>query len=205
MKTRGTSMRADLATENWALESIRYLRELEFFADWQARSDAAILASIREWYGDEYDAIRPQMRSVAEADQMLLWPDRQRAWGRDLEGVYPGENSYVSALTEWAAVSRGAFTPTGMSEDWHSPNGPVVVSFTFRGQRHTFTHADGRNDFLDLSLLALLNRLIGDTPYQFACSDDFLLDCRFVVTLTTRERHRLQSERGWNFCSIATP
>jgi hypothetical protein len=54
-------------------------------------------------------------RDIQLAEMLLLLGDRRRVWWRDLEGVFAGEEAYVSTLTEWAGRSRAGRLRLGRS------------------------------------------------------------------------------------------
>ena len=73
----------------------------------------------------------------------------------------------------------------------------MLVRYTVRGAIHEFVHQDGRNDFLDLRLIAQINDLLGPGGTQFAVCDDFLPDGNFIVALRPEEVKPLL-QRGWS-------
>ncbi len=191
----------DYNLRSYQLAAIRYFRDMGFFNDVSQASDEEVLRVIRDFYGElDFRELIEDAVGRADADQILLLPDKARVWGRDLEGVYPGENAYVEDLLLWASISRGVFTPTNIHEDWSTSDDSVLVKFTFQDIEHVFVHHSKRSDMMDLTILQLVNSLIGDTPYRFEASDDSLADCRFVVMLTAKEKSKLMLERSWTFC-----
>jgi hypothetical protein len=114
--------------------------------------------------------------------------------------VSAGEDAYVTTLREWAAISRGAFTPEDIVEHWHSEDGPAEIRFTFRGQRHRVHHPNLRDDYLSMEVLRDINRLVAESGYQFAVCDNLGLP-NWIVSLTQEEMNRLRSERRWSFLS----
>ncbi len=107
-----------------------------------------------------------------------------------------GEEAYAVTLAELAAISRGGFAPSDISETWASPEGPVLVRYTAGGASREFVHEDGRNGFLDLRLVEQINELLGPGGTQFAVCDDFLPDGNFIVALRPEEVTALIL-RGW--------
>jgi hypothetical protein len=180
----------------WA---IPYFRALGFFQG--CGSDADIHARVRAYYGPDWADTIGAARNMATADQFLLVPDRTRVWFRDLEGVYCGEDAYAESLREWAQISRGVFNPPQIAEQWLSETGPVNVTFSYAGAAHLFVHADGLDDFIDLRIVRLINRLLSATPYRLeACND--LVDCRFITVLDRDEQRQIERDRGWRFCDF---
>jgi hypothetical protein len=147
------------------------LRTLGFFPSRGALATANLLQTIQAEHGQDWVHLCANLASPAALDQFLVWQDHERIWSRDLERVYPGEEAYAVTLAELAAIARGGFAPSAVSETWASPAGPVVVRYTTRGVDHEFVHQDVRSDFLDLRLVAQINHLLGPGGAQFAvCS-----------------------------------
>ena len=99
-------------------------------------------------------------------------------------------------------ISRGAFSPDNIEETWESEKGPIWVSFTLNGTQHRI-HPEYLNpgpDFIDVSILRDINRLIVGTGYQFEVQDALDEDqAAFIVVLTADEKEKLERERGWRF------
>ncbi len=185
----------------WLREALPYYRALGFFAGERHSSDTDLAATVRAYHGADWDDVVLEAEDMATADQWLLMADTARVWFHDLEGVYRGENAYAVSLQEWATISRDAFTPAEIAETWESDRGPVNVSFSLHGRRHTFVHADGHDDFINLRIVRMINQLLTPAPYRLEAADN-LGDCRFIVALTSEEKHRLRTERGWSFCDF---
>lgn len=185
----------------WLAEAVPYFRSRGFFADERQQPDEAVIARVRAYYRRDWDDYIGSAPDRPAADQFLLMADTARVWFRDLECVYRGDEAYAGSLREWAAISRGIFTPTQIAETWRAAEGPVDVTFVFRGVQHTFVHRDGHDDFIDLEIIHMINRLLTDTPYRFEACDN-LGDCRFIVVLDHHEKTRLKQERGWSFCDF---
>ena len=78
----------------------------------------------------------------------------------------------LTTLTEWAAISRGAFTPEEIVERWHGEEGPADIEFVVGGRRRCVAHPNVRDDFLNVAIVSEINRLIGHSGYRFAVCDD---------------------------------
>jgi hypothetical protein len=135
---------------------------------------------------------------------ILLLGDRSRVWWRDLEGVFAGEDVYVTTLTEWATISRGAFAPEQIIERWHSDYGPADIEFMLVRQRYRVAHPNLRDDFLNIAILSDINRIIGDSGYHFAVCDNLGMP-NWVVALTHEEEDCLRHDRGWLPARRPTP
>jgi hypothetical protein len=179
----------------WFLEAIRYFRAFGFFEDYHISDDELGEAIKLYWQGDWNDFLAGVSESPS-ADQLLLIADTQRVWWHDLEGVYRGADYYISALNDWAAISRGQFRPTQIEEGWRSDNSPVEVTFAMNGKRYTFVHRSG--DFLDHGILKLINQALARTPFRYEVANDYG-DSNWIVVLEQDEKKRLMVERGWHF------
>lgn len=185
----------------WLWEAVPYFRALGFYPNEQHLSDGELIEHIRAYHSEDWDDLLLDAKDMAAADLWLLTPDTSQTWFHDLEGVYRGESMYTRSLEEWAVLSRGAFTPTEVAETWASEHGPVNVTFSFRGETHTFVHPDGDDDFIDLRIVRWINQLIQPSQYRLEACDS-LGDCRFIVALTPEEKEQLKRERGWAFCDF---
>lgn len=189
-------------TEETLRQIVAELRAVGFFPHFATSDSAVVLRHIQAFYGLDWPDVLAEARTPAALDQLLLWPDDSRVWCRDLECVYPGELAYATTLQEWASIARGVFQPTDVLEQWHTPQGPLEVSWTADGRSFRFQHQDGHDDFLHhLALLHLVNQGITDPAYRFVACDDYPGDCRFVVVLHRMERQHLHRQRGWSFCA----
>jgi hypothetical protein len=185
----------------WLITSVRYFQTFGFYADHLNLTDDALVDAIREAVHRHWDGPLPPetvARDTHQADMVLLLGDESRVWWRDLEGVFASEKAYVTTLTEWAAISRGAFAPQGVVERWHSEDGPADIEFMLGGRRHRVSHPNIRDDYLNITIISDINRLIADSGFHFAVCDNLGLP-NWVVALTDAEEIRLSRERGWSF------
>jgi len=188
----------------WLVTSARYFQALGFYTEHLDLPDDALTGAIREAVHRHWDGPLPPgevARDTQLADMVLLLGDQSRVWWRDLEGVFAGEEAYVTTLTEWATISRGAFAPEAIVERWHSSDGPADIEFTLGGRRQRVSHPNLRDDFLNIAIIADINRLIGDSGYQFAVCDNLDMP-NWVVALTPEEETRLWRDRGWSFLTL---
>ena len=58
-----------------------------------------------------------------------------------------------------------------------------------------------RDDFLNIAIISEINRLIGDSGYQFSVCDNLGMP-NWVVALTGEEQARLRRKRGWSFLAL---
>ncbi len=57
------------------------------------------------------------------------------------------------------------------------------------------------DDFLNIAIISDINRLIGDSGYQFAVCDNLGMP-NWVVALTHEEKDCLRHVRGWSFLAL---
>jgi len=105
----------------------------------------------------------------------------------------------VAAFGEWARISRGAFSPSNVREEWQGEDedDPVIISFEMGGRTH---RVEGKNlgDYFDLEILAQLDELIRPSGIQFAAHDTGDQTAYFVC-LTDEERKAILKGRGVKF------
>jgi hypothetical protein len=121
----------------WLIASARYFQGLGFYMAYLDLPEDALLYAIQEAVRLQWDEPLPPeevSRDLQLADMVLLLGDRTRVWWRDLEGVFAGEDFYITSLTEWSAISRGAFSPEQIIERWHSDDGPAEIEFILGSQ-----------------------------------------------------------------------
>jgi hypothetical protein len=133
---------------------------------------------------------------------LLLLGDRRRVWWRDLEGVFAGEEAYVSTLTEWAGRSRAGRLRLGRSSSAGTAKRGRRTSSSWLTAGATASPTPNvRDDFLNIAIISEINRLIGRTGYHFAVCDNLGMPS-WVVALKREEEKRLRGERGWSFLAL---
>ncbi len=177
----------------WLVRTITELRQIGFFAGYaDDETAAAELASDcrAEWGHDP----EPGEKLV---ELLLTKFDEARVWWEDTEAdVAAGNDAYVSALDGWARISRGAFAPSQIREEWLSEDGPVFVHLRL-GDRAVTLMPRYLDDYIDMGLLAQVNELISGSPYRLRMHTAFD-QTAFVVAIDDSERHTLE-DRGWSF------
>jgi len=130
-------------------------------------------------------------------DAELLSLSENDVWADDQEADVCSENKvYEEVLAQWAAISRGAFAPSAITEKWDSEKGPVTVSFQLNGQLVSVLPRYN-DDWIDMEILLQINRLIGTSGYQFECTD--LGNRALVLCLTPAEKETMKKERDFPF------
>jgi hypothetical protein len=176
----------------WLTRALTLFRSLEFFRAQAAMSNA----QLTEWLNDRGSI--PFDISDPLADLHLVRADRDRVWWNDTEAdVCESNDVYRETLLEWARISRGAFTPTTITERWDSEEGPVTVTFEHKGQLVTL-NPEYANDWMDLGILVPLNGVLQPSSIQFELYEPFD-QTAFIVALKAHEKAQLIRERGWRF------
>jgi hypothetical protein len=184
--------------DQWTATHVTFYRKLGFYCLYAKLTDAQVLQKLRDAYKDEWGEAFTYDPKNKYADQEFLRYDSLRVWWRDLEAdAYKGSNVYTDTLKEWAAISRGAFAPSKITETWKTDDGPVTIAFTLNGKTERVT-LDENGGWIDLNLLVFVNARITASGYQFYVSDapD---QAAFIVALTPEEKDAITRERGWGF------
>lgn len=183
----------DLSTEK-LLDSILRWR-CAYLLD-QTITEAAIVSNPRTWiYKREFSPIHQN------AEIHLVRYDKNRVWWEQYEyDIIEGNQGYVKLLTEWSKISRGAFSPSEISEDWKSENGPLEVSFLLNKKKKALK-PEVQNDWLDANIIKNINEMIKETGFQFYIYE--LTDSTlFVICLTKEEKKKLEDEKHWTFATL---
>jgi hypothetical protein len=185
------------SARGWLVETLRYYREFGFFKRFADLSDEAL--------ADQAEAMRRRETAVEfdptdpKSDLELLALDDDRVWWKDAEiAVDAGRRAYERALPEWGRISRGAFEPDAVREEWDNPSGPLQVRFALDGTERVLRPDVDGGIGLDLEVFAEINRLIDSTGIRFEVFEPFDRTA-FVVALVDVEKQRLKRERGWSF------
>ncbi|MBO3809704.1 MAG: hypothetical protein FGF50_08950 [Candidatus Brockarchaeota archaeon] len=205
------------------VDSIEYLRKMDFFEDYSGLTSEEILNKILwgkirywiSWWGEErrishgeWDvrAINKRWRhylkaSDFEIDYLLILFDAKRVVLEEPETV-PDDKIGVAMLNRLARISRGIFQPTNVSARWLTPYKSKwliqEVSFDFKGKRHSIEIVLDRDWIEDMGLREL-NKFIEDTGYQYYKLKEAFIELITVVVLKEEEAEKLKEERGWKF------
>ena len=170
------------------------LREVGLFSGQAAMSDAELGEYLESELSEEWGEIADDDPLI---ELFIAALDRDRAWWRDLEAdVVDGNDVYVAVLQEWAAISRGSFTPESIEETWESEEGPVSVRFVLEGETVELNPAY-LEDWIDPTVIVPINGLIAESGRQFELFQAFD-QTAFVMALEDGERQALLG-RGWCF------
>jgi hypothetical protein len=192
---RSNPTEADL---EWLVKFFDYYRGLGFFLAAGERTSQDLA---RETW-QETTEVNVKTREVMPKSEewVLLARDKSRVWWQDAEAdVFEGNDQYVAAFDEWASISRGAFAPTNVVEDWQGGEmeDPMFVSFEMNGKVY---RVQGTNygDYFDLNILGGINQNLDPKGAKFA-SHSTGDQTGFIVCLTPSERDQILRERGLRF------
>ncbi|WP_409343257.1 stalk domain-containing protein [Paenibacillus sp. MBLB4367] len=186
-------------------DAVRFYKELGFFGDKPSSADEAEKAAIerykKEYEGKEWDPFDPNSGYSRFADLYVLEADSARVWMMDTENdTGEGNAVYETAIKQWAAISRGSFTPTEIKETWRSEDGPAIVEFMLNGKKRKLYPAY-RGDFMDIGIIEDINAMIADTGYRFAVVS--VDQTAFITVLTDKERKTIEVARMLPFDLLA--
>lgn len=185
------------SAREWLLDALRYYRAMGFFRTFAELDDNALADRVaelrRRQTAVDFDPTDPK------SDLELLALDGNRVWWNETEvPVDPGRRFYERTLPEWGRISRGAFEPRQIREEWQTPSGPARVRFVLDGTEHELAPDVEGGVGLDLEIFAQINRLIDASGIRFEIFEPFDRTA-FVVALFDVEKQRLKRERGWSF------
>jgi len=180
--------------KEWLVKAVHFYRELGFFSEYGDLTDDKLATKLNSQYrrrmGESLDPTGPI------PDLTLLEFDKSRLWLSDLEcDVMPENQVYARIVKRLGEISRGAFQPTDISENWESDKGPIRVEFTLNGARHSF-QPKYREDWMDTDFVFWIAKLFQDSEYKLAICPGNPITAAF---LTLEERDRIKKERGLFF------
>ncbi|WP_442603144.1 stalk domain-containing protein [Paenibacillus sp. KN14-4R] len=183
------------------LDAAHYYRKAGFFASDKHLTNQQFDQKFEKVYKDrvneDWDPFDSKKDSTFFADLFVLLEDKDRTLYEELEmDVIQGNNKYVETLKKWSTISRGAFNPTDISEQWATGEGPVTVSFTLNGQKKS-VHPVYSGNLLDPTIIEEINIMIKDTGYQFAAISDS--QNLLITMLTADEKSKIEKDRSMYF------
>jgi hypothetical protein len=188
----------DSAPPGWLVATVRELRALGFFVD-PGRDDVEVARDLADDYLAELGAPPTADADYVELELVRFDPDR--VWWEDTEAdVGPANRVYEEWVAGLARISRGALTPTRITERWAGDAGPVHVRVELpSGPLEIGPHY--LEDYVDIeTVLRSLNEVVPLAGPRFALYLPFD-QTAFVVCVTESERRRLE-ERGWSFARL---
>lgn len=187
------------APRRWLVETLRYYRDLGFFRHYADLPDEQLADRIEEMRQRETSLDFEPTDPKAELE--LLRMDADRVWWKAVAArAKPGKGAYACALEEWGRISRGAFQPRDVREEWVTETGPVRLTLALDGEKRELQPAVEEARF-DLEILGQLNRWIDLTGIRLEVFEPFD-DTAFVVALFEPEKERLKRERAWSFLDL---
>ena len=192
--------------EAWLLDGVKFYRKLGFFQQFQGQTDEEIVsrisATISDWEKVEYYGGRDRVRMHLDpgdprAEPTLLCFAVGAGFATpDLElGALPGNHVYVDTVADFAAISRGAFQPTNIREDWDEKG--LTLRFTLDGDVHRLRLAGTDfpdRDWLDASMFLEIDRLLWAKGYHLV--EYGPLEEQVYFVLTEHERKTIEEQRG---------
>jgi len=185
-------------TLNWLLDVVRYYRPLEFFRDYEGRSDRETALALADLYQRAWDAPIEPESEMAELEVLAL--DDSRIWWEDTEaGWTHGDGTWEWVLAGWERIARGAFRPRQIEERWiagSSGTGSTVVRFELGGQ-WVELRPQGETGLLDLKILYHLNVHMKASGLRFEMVEPFD-ETAYLMALRPEEKQKMEA-RGWRF------
>jgi hypothetical protein len=185
-------------SETWFHDLVIYLIELGFFNDLSHLDESSQIAEITRRIELDFGG-KPKSKPETVLDLLnVLAQDQTRVWWNDLESdVGPVNLMYEKFLQDMASISDGNFQPQDIKETWMGPQGPVKLSFRLQDQKIEI-QPEYMSDYLDISILITLNKLIPDDQLGFEIYKYFD-QTAYVVFLTAETKQRLERDLGWSF------
>jgi hypothetical protein len=207
------SLEVDNTTRKLFIESIDYLKRMDFFEDYKNLTSEEIFERIRrgeigrEWLGWGSKELSPEEKRRKQRayynepfayDRYIACHDKRRVFFESMERYCP-EDIGVELLEKLAWISRGVFNPTEIKEGrtrYAKDYWTLPIHFKFRGKELKIKLV--RSAVLNLDLIASqINELIKDTGYQYYTFDRAFYDNILMLVLTEKEAIKLIKERGW--------
>lgn len=169
-------------------------------------SDAELVESL---YDEAARTVFLKPISGVSADLFIVERDPTRFLLADTEsfGIVP--KTYADLTLALARISRDAFAPTHVrveSQDWekrYSAEGASVqLRFEFAGKSRFFV-LPVHGEYFSPRIVDHFNSLLDEegSPVRF-CKVHELGQDMGVMTLSREERKKLETDRGWTFCSV---
>lgn len=188
----------DESSLRWLLAVVGYYRPLEFFRDYDGRSDRDTALALADLYQRAWDAPVDPASELAELELLAL--DDSRVWWEDTDaGWTHGDGTWEWVLEGWARISRGAFRPQRIEERWITGGAGqerTVVRFQLAGQWIDL-HPQTEAGFLDLNILYHLNVHLKESGLRFEMVEPFD-ETAYLLALRRDEKQRMEV-RGWRF------
>ncbi|MGB9717517.1 MAG: hypothetical protein ACP5PQ_06300 [Thermoproteota archaeon] len=209
------------------VNSVEYLRRMDFFKDYSDLSSEEILKKIfngeidhsSSWWDEKRKSkigrphgviLRESLMehekdwiksSDARIDRALIVFDAKRVVEEAIE-TWLNDEIGVAILKRLARISRGIFQPTNISGKWIIPLeykwAVEEVSFDFKGKRRSIRMVLRYDYIMDIGLEEL-NEIIKDTGYQYY---EVSSNPMIIVVLTEEEAKKLEKERGWIYIPL---
>lgn len=188
-----------LQSNDWLPRAALFFRGMDFFVEYAALPDAEFTEALRAKYLSVCRLDPDNTPSELELLQ-LLGLDTARVWWGDME-IVQYDTVYTDTLHQWASISRGAFDPVELHEQWTEDNSSVSVSFNHLGQAYHLS-PEVHGDWFDLSIVAEINHLLSPSGYQFCVFEEPRRDqTTALLCLKADERRVFETDLGMSFQS----
>ncbi|MBN1240100.1 MAG: hypothetical protein JXB36_16470 [Gammaproteobacteria bacterium] len=179
-----------------AVRSVRFLRDIGFFADDPESPDDELARRLEQRIEDEWGAPLAELaRTSPQLDVLIALQDERRSYRAPDEYFYPGEDSFLEIVERCGAL-EGLPRYTPLAEEWTSTDGPVEVRFSVEGRESAHTVRDPK--YIDPGLFGSLNAAASGGSRRLRVSDALGMP-NVVLALTDSETEALVSHRGWVF------
>ena len=176
--------------------SVDYIRHIGFFSNMKDFTDLEIYKKIDEKHHIDHGEYLKNNDPIHDLHIMCF--DESRIWWDDTEaGVFSGNESYKTFITELAQISRGSFNPKEVTENWENDEGPIQVDYSLDNNNLSINPAY-IDDYLDIEILREINKQISSSGYRFELFSPFD-QTAFIIVLTEKEKTDLRRKRGWSF------
>lgn len=193
------------AIEEWLEDALEFYQPLGFFDHLKGDQRAVIRALNKNLVEVSTEPITIDDLETPEFDLFFLSLDPTRSLYSVMEFgdfLAEGNEAYVSSLEALANISREVFKPENIKEKWDTADGPIRLTFDFKGKKREVKMETWGGAF-DFRILLQLNHLLAGTEYRFemAPMDDIL----FVTFLKAEEKSSLERERDLAFMVLNLP
>lgn len=192
------------AFQEWILEALEFYRPRGYFKHLED-SNQLLATRVTPAIIPEGEATEDVDLAFPELDVSLLACDEHRALYDQLSfgnALTPKSKIYVAVMEALSKISRGAFRPRKITEEWDSPEGPIYVDFELNGQAKEL-RLEVLSGIFDFRILLQINRLLLETPYRFEMVP--LDDMLFVTVLKAEEKSDMERIRGLSFMVLDLP
>jgi tetratricopeptide (TPR) repeat protein len=190
----------------WLFKAVDFFRKMGFFEKYKNLSKKDFIKKIFEFMEDSPWMFSP---NSDEADLPLLFLDKDRVYNCPMMGdanldyaVFEKAKRYKEFVQNLNPIGRNIVKFENIKEKWMNKEGPIEVSFKYKGKIHKITQ-DYFGDFFDYSFINQINKIIQDSGYFFDLYDpyDMVEWGGFITLMNSEEKEKLIKERNWKLYS----